>query len=156
MSNAFPIDFKCKPFIKQLYVRATPIFSLAQHIQDLVTRCIPHSLQGETCNKGKLRKFYTQLAYIIIHIYVLDVSPDILDHILRCQNSNALYSGNKEQKKHLNVIVPLGFPQTGSEAVRIMYMFVCKNSCPTGMNRKPFEVVFTLEDEMLVKNYLLI
>jgi len=128
MSNPFPIDFKWSGDIKNLFVRATPLFSLAQFAQDLVTRCMTHSMPTDTSNRN--------------------VSEEIRDHVIRCQSPSAIYSGSKEAKIHLNVVVPLGIPQTGTDSVRIMYSFVCKNSCPSGMNRKPLEVVFTLEDEL--------
>ncbi|KAF2890790.1 hypothetical protein ILUMI_15383, partial [Ignelater luminosus] len=72
----------------------------------------------------------------------------IWDHVIRCQSVNAEYYGNKEEKRHLNVLVPLGVPRTGMNAVRLLYSFMCQNACHTGMNQKPFEVVFTLEDEV--------
>jgi len=48
----------------------------------------------------------------------------------------------------LSVVAPLGWPQPGDETVRLMYEFVCQNSCVSGMDRRPIEVVFTLEDSM--------
>lgn len=32
------------------------------------------------------------------------------------------------------------------ETVRVNYQFMCKNSCPSGMNRRAVDVIFTLED----------
>lgn len=71
----------------------------------------------------------------------------VWDHVIRCQNSSAIYEGDKKSGIHLSVLVPLGQPQSGTDTVRQMYQFMCKNSCPSGMNRRPFDVVFTLEDE---------
>lgn len=68
---------------------------------------------------------------------------------MRCQNTNASYEGEKRNQTHYSVVVPLGTPQSGMDYVRQMYLFVCKNSCPgIGMNRRPIDVVFTLEDEL--------
>lgn len=66
----------------------------------------------------------------------------------------AVYMGDKSIGVHLSVVVPLSVPQTGSETVREMYKFMCKNSCPSGMNRRPIQVLFTIEDEKLVKKLL--
>ncbi|KAF2884291.1 hypothetical protein ILUMI_21883 [Ignelater luminosus] len=128
VANPFPIDFKWDAQIKNFYVRATPLFSLAQHAQELVTRCIPHTQGTYETNRN--------------------VPQHIWDHVVRCQSVNAEYHGSKEERRHLNVLVPLGVPQTGTDTVRHMYSFMCQNSCPSGMNRKPFEVIFTLEDEI--------
>lgn len=85
--------------------------------------------------------------FILLKKKNADISPHIIDHIIRCENPNASYEGDKSTKKHLSVVVPLGVPQSGVDTVRQMYQFMCKNSCPSGMNRRPFDVVFTLEDE---------
>lgn len=66
---------------------------------------------------------------------------------MRCKNANAMYEGGIEEGKHLSVTIPLDKPQTGSEIVREIYHFVCKNSCASGMNRKAIYVVFTLEND---------
>ncbi|KAF2883789.1 hypothetical protein ILUMI_22375 [Ignelater luminosus] len=127
VANPFPVDFKWNAQIKNLFIRATPLFSLPQHAQELVSRCIPHTRATYETNRN--------------------IPQHIWGHIIRCQSVNAEYHGNKEEKRHLNVLVPIGVPQTGMDTVRHMYSFMCRNSCPSGINRKPFEVVFTLEDE---------
>lgn len=76
-----------------------------------------------------------------------DIPSHIWDHVIRCNNMEAMYVGDKKRGVHLSVVVPLSQPQTGSETVREMFKFVCKNSCPQGMNRKPIQVLFTIEDE---------
>ncbi|KAF2888268.1 hypothetical protein ILUMI_17905, partial [Ignelater luminosus] len=76
------------------------------------------------------------------------VPEQILDHVIRCQSIDAEYHGNKKEQRHLNVLVPLGVPQTGMDTVQHLYSFMCQNTCPSGINHRPFEVVFTLEDEM--------
>lgn len=77
----------------------------------------------------------------------LDVKANIRQHIIRCSNSSAIYFGDKSKNERLNIVIPLSMPQTGTESVREMFQFVCKNSCPMpGMNRRPIEVIFTLED----------
>ncbi|KAF5281410.1 hypothetical protein FQR65_LT14706, partial [Abscondita terminalis] len=125
-SQSIPIDFKMNRTSKTMFVRATPLYSAAQYAQELVKRCLPHSCPTDPSN--------------------LNFRSDLFDHILRCQNSKAFYYGSVESKIFLNVIVPLEEPQAGTDMVRVMYSFVCNNSCPSGMNRKALEVVFTLED----------
>lgn len=71
---------------------------------------------------------------------------DVWHHVIRCQNSNAWYDGNRNDGNHLSVVIRLSQPQPGTDSVREMYQFVCKNSCPSGMNRRPIEVLFTLEN----------
>lgn len=66
-----------------------------------------------------------------------------------CENKDAMYEGNVDEKSHLNVKVPLGSPESGVDSVTRLYKFMCKNSCAgRGMNRRPINVIFTLEDEM--------
>lgn len=71
-----------------------------------------------------------------------------MKHVLRCSNPNSVYMGNAELKEHLSVVTPLGEPQAGTETVRVNYQFMCKNSCPSGMNRRAVDVIFTLEDRL--------
>lgn len=65
-------------------------------------------------------------------------------HILRSVHDSAVYSGGAD--RHFSVTVPLGQPQPGMDTVKHTFYFVCKNSCPSGMERRPIEVIFTLED----------
>ncbi|KAK4882095.1 hypothetical protein RN001_005414 [Aquatica leii] len=127
ISQSIPIDFKWKAPMESMYVRATPLYSALQYAQTMVKRCLLHCSPLEPSN--------------------LNIPNGLYDHVLRCQDSNAYYYGSVEANTFLNVIVPLGQPQVGTEFVRVMYSFVCNNSCPSGMNRKALEVVFTLEDQ---------
>lgn len=79
--------------------------------------------------------------------FILGQPEYLRHHVIRCQNSKAYYFGDKDKGIRLNVVVQLSKPQPGTDSVREMYQFMCKNSCPSGMNRKPIEVIFTLEDE---------
>lgn len=63
-------------------------------------------------------------------------------HILRCLQPQTQYLNNDGR---LSILTPLGAPQPGADTVRLMYTFMCKNSCSSGMNRRPLEIVFTLE-----------
>lgn len=53
INTNFPVDFKCDQVDKKLFVRATPIFSLSQHNQDLVLRCMPHAQPTDASNAGQ-------------------------------------------------------------------------------------------------------
>ncbi|XP_044262752.1 cellular tumor antigen p53-like isoform X2 [Tribolium madens] len=125
----FPVAFSLqnRPQDLPLYIRATPVFSQTQHFQDLVHRCVGHRHPQDQSNKG--------------------VAPHIFQHIMRCSNENAQYFGDKNNGSRLNIVVPLAHPQVGEDIVKEFFQFVCKNSCPLGMNRRPIDVVFTLEDE---------
>lgn len=129
MNIPFPVDFKIKsrPPNTDLFVRATPAFTLPQHSQDCVYRCMSHEYFNDASNK--------------------DTTLQQRQHVIRCKNSMATYVGDRSKGDRLSVVVPLTVPQMGMDSVREMYMFVCKNSCPNpGMNRRPIEVIFTLED----------
>ncbi|KAJ8911605.1 hypothetical protein NQ315_015939 [Exocentrus adspersus] len=76
-----------------------------------------------------------------------NVKENVRQHIVRCSNRSAVYLGDKNNNEQLSIVIPLSLPQTGTDSVREMFQFVCKNSCPApGMNRRPIEVIFTLED----------
>lgn len=74
----------------------------------------------------------------------------VMKHVLRCSNQGSVYFGDTESKEHLSVVTPLGLPQAGMDTVRVNYQFMCKNSCPSGMNRRAVDVIFTLEDRWCV------
>lgn len=77
----------------------------------------------------------------------LDLSEHIRQHVIRCANPVAHYLGDVSKNERLNIRFPFSQPQTGTDTVREMFEFYCKNSCPTpGMNRRAIEIIFTLED----------
>lgn len=84
-----------------------------------------------------------------ILFYILDVEEHVRQHILRCNNLSAQYLGNKKINERLSVLLPLSKPQIGTDRVTEMFYFACQNSCPMpGMNRRPIEIILTLEDEL--------
>ncbi|GLV44032.1 Mms19 [Carabus blaptoides fortunei] len=123
MHNVLPIDVKRNFTNKPVYLRARMLFSLPQYAQEMVERCSAH-------------------------IEPKNVDPMMLKHVLWCSNTNSIYQGNTELNEHLSVVTLLGEPQAGMETVRVNYKFMCKNSCPSGMNRRPVDVIFTLEDRL--------
>lgn len=82
-------------------------------------------------------------------IYFLGVEEYVRHHIIRSENKYAKYLGDKEQNGHLSVLIPVSEPQMGTDHIAELFRFVCQNSCPVpGMNRRPVELLFTLEDSM--------
>lgn len=128
MQNILPVDIKrnAMPEGGDLFLRATLLYSLPQFAQELVERCSAHVDPRLLNNR--------------------DVEPHVVRHVLRCTNQGSMYLGNSDRKEHLSVVTQLQQPQAGVETVRVNYQFMCKNSCPSGMNRRAVDVIFTLED----------
>jgi tumor protein p73 len=127
----FPIGFSLtnRPQHTNLYIRVTPVFSQAQFFQESVHRCFSHLNPQDSSNKG--------------------LAQHILQHIIRCSNDGTRYFGDKNGTR-LNLVFPLADPQVGTDVVKEFFHFVCKNSCPSGMNRRAVDVIFTLEDTRYV------
>ena len=49
-----------------------------------------------------------------------------------------------------SVIIPHEQPQAGAEWVTNLYQFMCFSSCVGGLNRRPIQVIFTLEHDNIV------
>lgn len=128
MLNVLPVDVKRNSTSVELYLRATLLYSSPQYAQDLVERCNTHIDSRLMTNR--------------------DVEPAVSRHVLRCTNPGSVYMGDLERKEHLSVVTPLEQPQAGVDTVRVNYQFMCKNSCPSGMNRRAVDVIFTLEDSV--------
>lgn len=65
-------------------------------------------------------------------------------HVLQSDNSNAEYNYNPESERH-SVVVPLEQLQAGTDTFVVPYRFMCKTSCNRGIQRRPMNVIFTLE-----------
>ncbi|XP_046749342.1 cellular tumor antigen p53 [Diprion similis] len=120
MEKTLPLWIKWSPPHGQLYVRAGMAFCEPTHRSDPVTRC---------------------------HNHVALANKDIpyLQHVLSCKHNAAQYF--QSRTGHFSVLVPLGSPEPGTDSVQMDFTFHCKNSCSTGINRKPTEVIFTLETD---------
>ncbi|XP_023024880.1 cellular tumor antigen p53 [Leptinotarsa decemlineata] len=128
MGSPFPVDFRVshRP-PNPLFIRSTPVYSAPQFAQECVYRCLNHEFSHKESDG--------------------DLKEHIRPHIIRCANQYAAYLGDKSKNERLSVVIPFGIPQTGTESVREIFEFVCKNSCPSpGMNRRAVEIIFTLED----------
>lgn len=53
INTVFPVDFKWTQVDKKLFIRATATYSLPQHNQDLVLRCMPHAQPTDASNIGQ-------------------------------------------------------------------------------------------------------
>ena len=110
-----------------MFVRAMVMFSQPQHSQDIVVRCVHHAQPNDSFNTN--------------------VPEHMHSHVIRCKSKNTTYHGSVANNEHLSVLTALGLPQPGIDFVEVLYCFTCKNSCPSGMNRKPINVVFTFETD---------
>lgn len=129
MKHKFPVNFSAKSTNQQqkLFIRVLPAFEEDRHIQELVHRCICHEQEQDPTNYG--------------------IPKHVIQHIIRSDNTNAQYFGDKYLGKRLNIVIPLENPQAGADSVKEYFTFVCKSSCALGMSRKPIQVIFTLEDQ---------
>ncbi|KOX80158.1 Tumor protein 63 [Melipona quadrifasciata] len=123
MEETLPLRFKWEPPEDGLLLRTAMVFSLDQYASDPVRRCHNHMAPNIPSNR--------------------DVLPRVIKHVVRCTHHLTLY---EERNEHLSIVTPLNRPQPGSQYVPVCFKFLCKNSCPSGMNRRPTELIFTLED----------
>lgn len=119
------IQFKCKQSKIPLLIRALPVYSTPEFLQEPVTRCPVHIMADKENGYGEITW---------------------LHHVLRAEHHEATYHVNRQSKRH-SVTVPLRNPGLGSEFVTIMYKFTCKTSCAFGLNRRLIHVIFTLETQ---------
>lgn len=123
MEETLPLRFKWEPPEEGLFLRTAMVFSLDQYASDPVRRCHNHMAPNNPSNR--------------------DILPRVIKHVVRCTHQYTMY---EERNEHLSIVVPLNRPQPGSQYVPVCFKFLCKNSCPSGMNRRPTELIFTLED----------
>lgn len=70
-------------------------------------------------------------------------------HLVRCEHKLANYVEDHYTTRQ-SVIIPHEQPQAGAEWVTNLYQFMCFSSCVGGLNRRPIQVIFTLEHENVV------
>lgn len=74
----------------------------------------------------------------------------VIPHVLRSarQGPDVVYCGAEhDASSWLSVALEAPVrPPSGVTALQHVYMFCCKHSCISGINRRPIEVLFTLED----------
>ncbi|XP_017891491.2 cellular tumor antigen p53 [Ceratina calcarata] len=123
MEQTLPLRFKWQPPDDRFFLRTAMVFSLDQYASDPVRRCHNHMAPTYAFNR--------------------EIDPRVIKHVVRCTDQLSVY---EERNEHLSIVTPLNRPQPGSEYVPLYFKFLCKNSCPSGMNRRPTELIFTLED----------
>jgi len=124
MEKILPLRFTWEPPTAGLYLRTAMVFKLEQYKSDPVRRCHNHMASTNLINQN--------------------IDPEKIKHVVHCVNhSSTLYQENNE---FLSILTPLCKPEAGSQYVPMCFRFLCKNSCPSGMNRRPTELIFTLEN----------
>lgn len=117
------------------YIVALPVYSTDEHINVPVNRCTFHSVEDDPQGQAHQQE----------DICLCGSNNNFVGHVVRC-GSDAEYFFNCSTKRH-GVRVRVTPPEVGSECIRVPYFFSCKTSCPKGMQRRPIQVIFTLEDE---------
>lgn len=107
-------------------IRAMPLFVKPEHVQEVVTRCPNHATARDHNENHP--------------------SPT---HLVRCDHQYAQYQDNPYTGRQ-SVVIPYESAQAGSEWVVNLYQFMCLGSCVGGPNRRPLQVVFTLEKDNVV------
>lgn len=123
MEKVLPLRFTWDSSMLGLLLRTTMVYNLEEYRSDPVKRCHQH----------------------MAHNFNQDIDPAITKHVVHCVNhsSSAYVEG---ENGHLSILTPLLPSEAGSPYFPMCLKFLCKNSCPSGMNRRPTELVFTLED----------
>lgn len=67
-------------------------------------------------------------------------------HLCRCEHKLAKYVEDGYTSRQ-SVIIPHETPQAGSEWVTNLFQFMCLGSCVGGPNRRPIQIVLSLEKE---------
>ncbi|XP_067210856.1 cellular tumor antigen p53 [Linepithema humile] len=126
MEKTLPVRFMgWNPNTPGLYLRTAMLFKLEEYRSDPVKRCHNHMAPTNLINQSM------ELCKI--------------KHVVHCVNHPSEY---EEINEHLSVVTPLcGLKfEHGSQHITMVFKFLCKNSCQSGMNRRPTELTFTLEN----------
>lgn len=124
MEKVLPMRFTWEPPVSGLYLRTSMVFMLEQSRSDPVKRCHNHMAPTNSINQN--------------------MDPQRTKHVVHCVNhASSIY---QERNEHLSILTPLCTPEAGSQYLPVSFKFLCKNSCVSGLNRRPTELVFTLED----------
>ncbi|XP_071557121.1 cellular tumor antigen p53 [Temnothorax nylanderi] len=125
MEKVLPLRFTWEPAMPGLFLRTELVFLLDEHKSDPVKRCYNHAAMTNYVNQT--------------------MEPGRIKHVVHCVNhASSIY---QEKDGYFSILTPLCTPEAGSQYVPMCFKFFCKNSCPSGMNRRATELVFTLENE---------
>ncbi|XP_048751544.1 cellular tumor antigen p53-like isoform X4 [Ostrea edulis] len=122
MATTCPVRFKTQRQPPAgCIIRAMPIFMKPEHVQEPVKRCPNHATSKEN-----------------------NENHPAPTHLVRCEHKLAKYTEDSYTSRQ-SVIIPHEQPQAGSEWVTNLFQFMCLGSCVGGPNRRPIQIVFTLE-----------
>ncbi|XP_046964145.1 cellular tumor antigen p53 [Vanessa cardui] len=124
MECNFSVNFKWDTN-EPMYVRATTVFSEPAQAQKRVERCIQHSHDS----------------YNTLHRLEPHVVKNVLRSARAAGGTGVYYCGDVASADSWYSVL-VAFPAPASHA----FQFVCKNSCSSGINRRPIDLIFTLED----------
>lgn len=126
LKTVIHLGFKCDNFGDGLFIRALLVYCDAEAFQEPVVRCLHHKFIDHRDNAG------------------IDVK--LIAYVLHIDHPQAVYEFDEKSGRY-SVRMALSRPQAGTDWVTMAFKFMCKNSCLSGMNRRPTEVIFTLESE---------
>ncbi|XP_041377470.1 tumor protein 63-like isoform X2 [Gigantopelta aegis] len=122
MATTCPVRFKSLRMPPSgCIIRAMPIFMKPEHVQEVVKRCPNHATSKEH-----------------------NENHPAPTHLVRCEHKLAKYVEDSYTGRQ-SVLLPHEPPQAGSEWVTNLFQFMCLGSCVGGPNRRPIQIVFTLE-----------
>lgn len=116
-----------------LRVRALLVYTMADYLNQPVNRCTIHSL---SVDPERQAHSVDKKCFCAQHGWV--------GHVLQTDSDNAEYYYNPESERH-SVVVTLEQLQAGTHTFVVPYKFMCKTSCNRGIQRRPMDVIFTLE-----------
>lgn len=105
------------------FIRAMPIYMKPEHVNEAVIRCPNHASSKEH-----------------------NENHPAPSHLVRCEHIVASFHEDSITGRQ-SVIVPYEVPQVGTEWTTHLYQFMCLGSCVGGPNRRPMQIVFTLEKD---------
>jgi len=124
MATTCPIRFKTNgPAPVNSVIRAMPIFMKPEHVQEVVKRCPNHAVSREN-----------------------NESHPAPTHLVRCEHKLSRYVEDPMSQRQ-SVLIPQETPQAGAEWVTNLFQFMCLGSCVGGPNRRPLQIVLTLEKD---------
>ncbi|XP_014244308.1 cellular tumor antigen p53-like isoform X2 [Cimex lectularius] len=119
---------------EELFIRAMPVYCSTDYIGLPVNRCTIHSIEDDPTNEAHGSDDICRCPYY-----------NLVGHVVRSQSAGAMYFYNRHNRRH-SVALQLVNQQPGRNSFDILYTFACKTSCQKGMQRRPINVVFTLEN----------
>nr|AAQ55113.1 p63/73 beta variant [Spisula solidissima] len=124
MATTCPVRFKTnRQPPAGCIIRSMPIFMKPEHVQEAVKRCPNHATSKE-----------------------FNENHPAPNHLVRCEHKLAKYVEDPYTSRQ-SVVIPQETPQAGSEWVTNLFQFMCLGSCVGGPNRRPLQIVFTLEKD---------